>query len=365
MEATANSSITYGRDQDAIDDIIYLASLASEPAAIQPLLDEVRAVTARMQIGATPSEKDRARLQEVRRKLERYLEQRDPLRSLTASELQSKLRAHAHAANQSARGPRSLAIIGGASLAGFLLSLAVLPAGLRPFARVMLSIPAFIVPLHCGIIWLFWSALKGFRAELRQAYAYICLGVIMTVLGAVQFPVLFALPRLFDLPVFRYGGFLPFFTVMCWLFYIGVRRFAHLLQLKGWYTSWKVILPLAAVFAIVVALLPHTANVPASEEKFFDLSVLSFALCAFISLPNALITRAIARNLATRYAPAMHWFSDTQIVIAVGSLVFAVGVFISGPTSGLLVSVIASPFMVSEILLLVSGYIFKRDLTAI
>jgi hypothetical protein len=255
-----------------------------------------------------------------------------------------------------------LLVILGASGAGLLALFALMPGGVRGIDRVMLALPGFIVPLHAGIIWLFWSALRDFRPGLRRAYGLICLGIVMTLIGAVQFPFLFAFPQLLDWPVFRYGGFLPFFAVMCGLFYFGLRMFAQMLGMTTRWASLRIVLPLAVIVTAVTVWLPHAAVV--RDEAFFDVSVVSFVLCAVFSVPSAFLARMIARSVSGRYQRAMGWFSLTQVVIAVASLLYAGAVFVLGPTSGFEISVIASPFMVSELLLLVSGYIFKKDIGA-
>jgi hypothetical protein len=56
-------------DREIIDEIIYLASLVSERRAIDPLLDKVRAVTARLQVGGALGPKDQSNLQQVEKEL--------------------------------------------------------------------------------------------------------------------------------------------------------------------------------------------------------------------------------------------------------------------------------------------------------
>jgi hypothetical protein len=360
MLAQAEQGKASGRE--IIDEVVYLASLASERGAINPLLDRLRRVTARVQgSGTALTSADQSELRAVEQGLTTYLIKRDPLRSFTPELLRRRLDEQMGRGQKRLRMPRVLAVILGLSGAGFALMFALMPASLDWYARVTLALAGFIVPLHAGIIWLFWSALEDFSKGLRRAYALICLGIAMTMIGAMQFPFLFAFPRLLEWPVFRYGGFLPLFAVMCGLFYFGLRIFVRLLGIKTWLTS-PVVWVVVGALTVMVTALPHRAAV--ADEAFFDLSVASFALCAFISVPNALMARATMRHVTGRYDRAMKWFSITQTVIVVASVVYAAAVFVVGPTTAVAISMIASPFMVSELLLLVSGYVFKRDVAA-
>lgn len=70
---------------------MYAASLASNMQLIDPILDGLRSITARLQPGETLTKADQAALGDVYLKLERYLTKQEPLRSFTAAELRTRL----------------------------------------------------------------------------------------------------------------------------------------------------------------------------------------------------------------------------------------------------------------------------------
>ncbi|HSE61377.1 MAG TPA: hypothetical protein VLA88_03715 [Candidatus Saccharimonadales bacterium] len=75
----------------AVDVITYLASLASNPREIDPILDRLREVTVRQGKNTTLTEADQAALAEVFQQLLRYLVEREPLRAFTREEILAKV----------------------------------------------------------------------------------------------------------------------------------------------------------------------------------------------------------------------------------------------------------------------------------
>lgn len=76
---------------NALDLVTYTAGLASNPDDINPLLDKVRMVSARLKPGQAPSSTDEKELLVVYLQLENYLTTREPLRSFTKEELRKHL----------------------------------------------------------------------------------------------------------------------------------------------------------------------------------------------------------------------------------------------------------------------------------
>jgi hypothetical protein len=75
----------------AIDVVTYIASLASEPKAIDPLLDSLREVTSRIKPGTPLSDIDQKTLASVCRQLITYLLEKDQLRTFDKATLQQKI----------------------------------------------------------------------------------------------------------------------------------------------------------------------------------------------------------------------------------------------------------------------------------
>ncbi len=77
--------------QTAVDMVTYAAALASNSSDIDPLLDRVRAVTAKLKPGEQPTAKDTQVLAEVYIDIERYLVTKEVIRTFTEKELRSRL----------------------------------------------------------------------------------------------------------------------------------------------------------------------------------------------------------------------------------------------------------------------------------
>jgi hypothetical protein len=69
----------------------YAASLASNPREIDPILDQVRAITSNLSPGQVLSAEEEAILFGVYLRLEQYLATKEPLRSFPRAELRKKL----------------------------------------------------------------------------------------------------------------------------------------------------------------------------------------------------------------------------------------------------------------------------------
>lgn len=74
-------------DSDYLDSITNIASLASRPEEIDPILDDMRKITAALAPGASLSAEDKKELVKVYVRVEEYLVQNDPLRNFSVDEL--------------------------------------------------------------------------------------------------------------------------------------------------------------------------------------------------------------------------------------------------------------------------------------
>lgn len=79
------------RPSTAIDLVTYAASLASNSQEIDPLLDDVRAITAKLQPGESPTEHDGKTLFQTYLKIEQYLVTKETVRNYTRNELREHI----------------------------------------------------------------------------------------------------------------------------------------------------------------------------------------------------------------------------------------------------------------------------------
>jgi hypothetical protein len=353
-------------DEKLVGGITYLASLVSNPLAIDVKLDTLRTITARYGPNATLTltDEDRRELGTVQSEIEEYLITNDPVRSFTKASLQQKLDHYLAAQDPKAQARQTTTkqLVGILGLALVLYSLVIILARGALLTKVMLAAPLFIAVLHAGLAWLFLSARKDLVSELRKAYGYISAGLLVAVLGSPQFPILFAYPELTHWPIFRYAGFMPPFAVMYLLFYIGLYVYAKQVSAIRWRflkPSWATAGGLA--ISLLVIIVPHAVRVP--EEAFFDLSLVATAMSGWFSALAALLGFAILRHVTDRYAQGMRLFAGAQVVVVLGCCIFFAMIFLSGPASGVKVAASALPFIISEALMLAAAYRFKKNAT--
>lgn len=79
------------RPKTVVDMVTHAAGLVSNSSAIDPLLDDVRAITVKLHPGENPSDKDSQILIEVYLKIEHYLITKEPIRTFTLKELRFQL----------------------------------------------------------------------------------------------------------------------------------------------------------------------------------------------------------------------------------------------------------------------------------
>jgi hypothetical protein len=351
MAATTN-------DHTLIDTTIYLASLASERRSIDPFLDTVRAITARWKPSTPLSEEDRRNILEVQGKIENYLLNDDPVRALTKDSLQQKLQAH-NAPNKPLvqRWPGiQLGAVWALALALFMIVFS-LPLSMSSAEKSQLATPMLYAGLHIGIAWFFLSALHNFKAGPGRAYRYIVIATLLSGAGNLYFPI----GQLFQLgkahPFLSYGGPFEVFALSGLFFYLGLRIFANLLNIKSRLADLRLVGVLsivAAMSSVVIGQLLERLNV-----FYFDLTLISLMLIVlYCSLATLLAWRVIPQ-VTKQYASGLKWLSYCLGGIAIGSTLY-VGILLTIPDlSGGAPLWIMYPFIITELLMLQAGYVFK------
>lgn len=88
---TSSTNGTETRPDTVLDMVTYAAGLVSNSRDIDPLLDNVRTITARLKPGETLSSEDRQSLVSTYLKIEQYLTTKEMIRSYTQEELRARL----------------------------------------------------------------------------------------------------------------------------------------------------------------------------------------------------------------------------------------------------------------------------------
>ncbi len=340
-----------------VDRIVQLVRLCSDPKAIDPLLDSLRIITAKWDRVSPLTSDERARLEEVENGLRTYLLTKDPLRQFTAETLESYLTTGAH----SERLARQELIT---TLVASLLTASL--GGLLPLANVIpwqlglaLMIPLFLLMLHTGIAWLYISTLGTFNARVRQAFVYICLGIVLLSVTFSHYVVIEIL-GLSSWEFLQYGGLTFLAAGSYFLIYVGLRRFAHLLGIHNFWMSWRNWLLVSAAVVVAACLVPHGGQV--QTEWFFDVGLSGMWLFTTCLAFGAGVAHGIVKNVTAAYARSMHWLYIYLLVGCVGSLGGAIALPVVGQLNGgFLYTLIAIMGIPPQLLLLYTGYSFKKE----
>lgn len=352
---TSNSG-AIEKDRTLIDRITYLASLSSEDKVIDPMLDLLRHVTAKWNSVEPLEKSDRARLDALELELKDFLIKKDPLRSFTAEDLEDRLRLRE--TKQSKANSYGLAVVASVGLASLVF--------LIPSSRLTLEYKALIAACAQMLIsqlitvWFYLSNLNNFKKEFRKAFFYISLGILP--LG-----VLFGQIGLVEIlgvggaAPFRYAGVSYFATAAFVIMYLGLRKYASLLKIRTKVSSFKNILPVAGIVAIVMILIPHASHAP--HELFFDISLASIMVAFVFAGANAMLIHKIMHLVTSAYRKPLLILYIYMYAGIFGTFVAGGAIYLLGELSGSsLAIVILFAAIPQQLLLMYSGYQFEKHI---
>jgi hypothetical protein len=343
-------------DRDLIDRIIYLGSLASERGAIDPMMETLREVTAHWQDTASLIAQDRRALQQLETQLKTYLVTKDPLRAFTPASLEQRLQEQAQPIHKGAD-KQSLAVVLAVSVLAAGIGFA-LPLPLSFGDRLLLSTPLFFLALHIGIAWFYLSALRQFNKELKRAFFFFCLGIIVLSIGFSHY-VVTQLLQIYDHPVLRYGGVTWLICIPFILMFIGLRIYAQLLKVKSRLMSLPATLAIVGLVALVAIFAPHA---PVGSEVWFDFWALGVAMIPTFALMGSVLARKISQASTLAYSKSLNWLYYYTLVVGLGSVAAGACLFIFGELYGVALNiVIAICGIPPQLVLLYTGYLFKKE----
>lgn len=209
--------------------------------------------------------------------------------------------------------------------------------------------------LNTGAVPLFLIGLPGFKADLKRAYGLICAGIILFGIAQAQLPIL----TWFDLWIWAdTGGMAVPYLLAVVLIFIGVRRFAALLEIKNRVTSLLWASGVAAGLSLLVSLLPHVQT--KVSELPFRLSVaLSIWDTVFIAFAAAGVW-LIRKRVSHMYVRAMTWLFAAFAMIAFGGLHYAAVTMLFAEGNWYFdYSAVMVPFVAGAFLLVGAGYVFN------
>lgn len=340
-----------------IDRIIQLTRLCSDPKAIDPMLDSLRLVTANWDRVSPLKPDDLSRLEKLEKDLTAYLLAKDPLRRFTPDTLEAHLRSKPTSGVRAKQGVVT-------TLVGSILTAslgAILPlTGIMPWQLgLTLMIPLFLLGLHAGIAWMYVSTLNTFNTGVRQAFVFICLGIVLLSVAFSHY-VAIELLGLNNWEFLQYGGLTFLVAGSYFLIYVGLRRFAILLGIQNFWMSWRNLLGISAVVVLVASLVPHGGRV--QTEWFFDIALAGMWLFTTCLAFGAGVAGGIIKNVTPAYARSIHSLYIYLLIGCLGSLGGTVALPVVGQLNGgFLYTLIAVMGIPPQLFLLYTGYSFKKE----
>ena len=344
-------------NQKLIENITYLASLTSTKETVDTDLDTLRAITAKYQPGQSFSPEEVSSLRALQAKLEYYLIHEDPVLAFTKESLTQKVTQHFTGGLRFYQRPIwSLILI--VAMAVLLASIPfAIPNNFSKDIRLQLAMSLFFFGTHCGNIWFFMAALRNFRKELRTAFAFLAVGVLLVGLVGAQLT-LINLFGFTNLPWTKYGGFLFLFPISYVPLFIGVYLFARQLPVTSWIMSLRILTLVCAGVVLLFILTPNKA-IP-SENMYFITSILGISLASVLIGWTAAIAYAGARRLTSQYAWAMKLLAYAFAIICTSGIALVFILVDVGHLTPLAMSIALSPVLIAEPLELLAGFTFKK-----
>jgi len=207
----------------------------------------------------------------------------------------------------------------------------------------LLAIPFFLQGTH------------QFKAGLRRAYIFLCIGIGAFGLAQVQLPLI----SLFELGFWINSGGLavPYLLGVFGIFF-GVRAFAKLLHIKTVWTSPIIALAATVVISLAASLLPHV-HVPEDELSFQLALALSIWNSIFITFA-AITAFFIREKIGEAYRHSMSWLSAALAVIAFAGWHYSI-IQLTMTTGDWYYdySFTIIPFLIGAFMLLIAGHAFN------
>lgn len=339
-----------------IDTIIYLASLSSDFNAINPILDTMRIITAKIGNTGTPDSDDIKRLTSIEAKLRKYLINDDPVRTFTPASLQSALDKHFQQPNHRT----TLAKYITATII-WLIILCIIVALLPfDFTQKAVSLPVLgVVSLFIYIPWAYLSSLKDFNPTLKTAYKWFCTGFIVIGIGSALAILPAVFPEIINVVLFRYGTIPIIFVASDILIYYSIWKLATALNVRAQEKSIPKIIPVYFLISIFIILLPHPTTEP--SEAYFDFTIISYFAMFMLLVHSAALAHRISKVISKRYTKSVSWLSISLFGLAAASLITGAYTFFTGQANVATYAIVAIIYTIPGLASVASAAYFKQQ----
>lgn len=364
MNIAKTSSSNVQKPENIIDTITYLASLVSDPQAIDPVLDTLRVITSEIPAGAVIQDQQLDELRHVQEQLKNHLLHNDPVRLFAAGDLEKLIAKHVgDAAIHTPAHDQTLRQVG---VIGVAMGVTYLVAGVT-FSFVGVHLPWILaglmamVTMYIGLIWFYWSSLETFTKSLRQAYFWIVVGIALMGIASPPAGLFVTFPTIMRHTILSYAGAFPLFSLSFFFVYFGLCIFARTVQVRSPLISLRLCVPAVVILALATTLVPHNPNF---QELPLVIGVITLTSMSSFGLLAGFVAFTIRRKVTDRYSRALTLFG---IAYALAGAVMVVGTTMSilaGPLAGLRMAVVVVPSMIAGLLVFLSGYYFKLSVDA-
>lgn len=354
-----NDVSTSNQDQRLLDEVIYLADLASSKEIIDPMLDVVRSVTATHVIG-TWTENERFKVQAVHTQLKDHLIHRDPVRTFTEESLNEKLNREFGTANHitaSQQGLRQVFIILAAMAAAYI-------AGFILFRRLNMSYDWLVAASLClpimlnGNSWLVFTGIRTYTSSLRRAYVWMCSSNVLLGIFAACWILYCNIVAVHHFPPMRYGAVFVLCGITFFVAYMSMRAYAQSINLTTRLAKLRFVVPLSIAVCLIAARLPHVST---SDDIYLATNLFGVMLFIYYGYMTGLIAYQIQKKLTSMYAQAIRWFGAGFTVAATGGVLFMYVFLTSGTGFDSKLLILGSICSLGGVLVFISGYMFRRS----
>jgi hypothetical protein len=336
-----------------VNKVTYTASLITDVAAVDPMLDTLRRITARVDSPEHLSQHDRQELTTLQFNLEEHIVKREKVRYFTSESLQLQIQQHFQGENMYIHSRRQLQLLLGITILIALLTFFVPLSGARQHTLLASTTSFGLIQLSAA--WLFFSALKSFQAEARKAYILICTGLIL--LGVCVLPQpLVELLGLHGNPYVSAAQVVPVF-ISSSLLYAGIYRYAKLVGVKSRFMSRRLWLAVAAGFTLFTFIAPH---VPYNPWFFYSITT-AYGWLFVQSAASAALLFATLRSVPDIYKPPVRTFLQAGFVTLMATAyLYGVRFFVGPSLVGAIASIGYLLLSAMSIMLMRAGYTFNK-----
>lgn len=225
-----------------------------------------------------------------------------------------------------------------------------------------------MVTLIGGAALLFLQGLSAFKSDLRVAYRWFAVGMILLAVALLQWPFLVLLDAESSFWVLSGAVVVPFIVSTAFM-YRGMRQFGNLLQIRSWLLSWPIALSIVTGVALLSGAAAYifltTIGPPAVSDDTY-LYTATVAWSAGFGILTWLIAIKVYGAIGVSYQTPMGW-----LVVALGALCFSAvheyitSYFISPQDWYLYSGAISWPFIISGFLFVIAGSMFTAERTGV